>query len=318
MPEYKYVPKNGHKLYRHLLAVPNSDLFHELHSTPLAHPADIFYEKITEVVDLYVRLVKDVSESKTDSQRADFTKDLVHSINEFYDQLFLVIKCLTPPKQTVGQKQADVLNQLRESNGLVLRNFYAPTKGEHNLIRNISNILKHQASSINLLTLVNHKGATVSGFTVQVVIGSDDLRGPSRTIHPMYREKINTGISFNHFLLNVLGRVFSYMERLDTALFTPASPEADCRLPILDRLITTAETIESEFFPDEYKKPFAQLTTRRETKIVAFPYRYRLARNENPDHIQSVKIPGVFNQRTSKSHQLLPYFQLTRPDSDWI
>jgi hypothetical protein len=133
----------------------------------------------------------------------------------------------------------------------------------------------------------------------------------------MYREKVNTGISFNHFLLNVLGRVFSYMERLDVALFTAASPEADRRLANLDRLIVAAQTIELAFFPDEYKKPFASLTTRRETKVVTFPCRYRLARNENPDRIQSVRAPGVFNQRTSRYHYVLPYLQLTRPESDW-
>ncbi|OYZ79732.1 MAG: hypothetical protein B7Y09_09435 [Polaromonas sp. 24-63-21] len=278
----------------------------------------MFSEKFAEVVNLYVRLANDIRGSEASSQRADLTKALVLSLNEFYDHLFLIIKCLTPPGAKAGQRQTDVLNELRESNGLVLRNFYAPTKGEHNLIRDIANVLKHQPSSIVLLQLVNHRGAGVSGFIVQVVIGPDDLRGPSRTIHPMYRAKVNTGISFNHFLLNVLGRVFSYIERLDAALFTAASPEADCRLQSLDQLIATAQTIESEFFPDEYRRPFAQLTSRGETRVVRFPARYRLARNENPDHIQSVNVPGVINQRTSQFHQLLPYLQLTRPDSDWV
>lgn len=321
MPEYKYVPQNGHNLYRHLAAVPNSELFHERHSAPLAHPADLLSEKLAEVVDLYVRIANDIKEGEVSAQRADLTKALVLSVNEFYDQLFLIIKCLTPPGPSgpsAGQRQTDVLSQLRESNGPVLRKFYVPTKGEHTLIRNIANVLKHQPSSIVLLQLVNHRGVAVQGFIVQVVIGPDDLRGPSRAIHPMYKVKVNTGISFNHFLLNVLGRVFSYMERLDAALFTATSPEVDRRLPDLDRLIDAAQAIESEFFPDEYKKPYAQLTTRRETKVMTFPARYRLARNENPDRIHSISGPGFVNQRTWRSHHVLPYLQLTRPDSDWL
>lgn len=318
MPEYKYVPQNGHKLYRHLVAVPESALFHEQHPVPLAHPADLLSEKLAGVVDLYVRLANDIRASEASALRADLTKALVHSVNEFYDQLFLVIKCLTPPGPAVGQRQADVLTLLRESNGAVLRNFYAPTKGEHGLIRDIANTLKHQPSSIELLQIVNHRGVAVQGFVVQTVIGPDDLRGPSRAIHPMYRAKVNTGISFNHFLLNVLGRIFSYMERLDAALFSATSPESNRRLENLDRLIAAAQTIESEFFPDEYQKPFARLTTRRETKVVKFPARCRLAPNENPDRIQSVSVPGVVNLRTSRSHQVLPYLQLTRPDSDWM
>ena len=318
MPEYKYVPQNGHNLYRHLAAVPNSALFHERHSAPLAHPADLLSEKLAEVVDLYVRMANDVRGSEVSAQRADLTKALVLSVNEFYDQLFLIIKCLTPPGLLSGQRQTDVLSQLRESNGPVLRNFYAPTNGEHTLIRDIANVLKHQPSSIVLLQLVNHRGVAVQGFAVQVVIGPDDLRGPSRAIHPMYKVKVNTGISFNHFLLNVLGRVFSYMERLDAALFTATSPEVNRRLADLDRLIDAAQAIESEFFPDEYKKPYAHLATRRETKVVTFPARYRLARNENPDRIQSVSGPGFVNQRTWRSHQVVPYLQLTRPDSDWV
>lgn len=317
MPDYKFVPQNGHKLYRHLVAAPNSELFHERYSTPLAHPADIFSEKLTEVADLYVRLANAMQEGDTCLQCADLTKALVLSMNEFYDQLFLIIKCLTPPGPLDGQHQTAVLNQLRETNGPILNKFYAPTKGEHAIIRNIANVLKHHPSSIVLSQIVNHRGAKVSGFYVKVVIGHDDLRGPSRAIHPLYRAKVNTAISFNHFLLNVLGRVFSYMERLDAALFTASSPEADCRLPSLGQLIAAAQMIETEFFPDEYRKPYAQLTTRRETKIVTFPARFRLARDENPDHIQSVSMHGSFNQRTSRSHQMSPYFQLTRPDSDW-
>ena len=318
MPEYKYAPQNGHKLYRHLAAVPNSELFHERHSVPMAHPADLFSEKLAEVVDFYVRIANDVRGSEASSQRSDLTKALVLSVNEFYDQLFLIIKCLTPPGPSAGQRQTDVLSQLRESNDSVLRKFYGPTKGEHTLIRDIANVLKHQPSSIELLELANHKGVTVQGFTVQVVIGPDDLRGPSRAIHSMYRVKVNTGFSFNHFLLNVLGRICSYMERLDAALFTTTSPAVDRRLTDLDRLIDSAQAIEPEFFPDEYKKPYAQLTTRRESKVVTFPARYRLARNEDPDRIQSVSVPGFINQRTSRSHQALPYLQLTRPDSDWV
>ena len=134
----------------------------------------------------------------------------------------------------------------------------------------------------------------------------------------MYRVKVNTGISFNHFLLNILGRVFCYLERLDAALFNSKSPEVARRLPDLDRLVDSAQTIKHEFFPDEYRKPFAQLETRRETKVVTFPARYRLDSKENPDRIQSVDFPGFVNQRTWRSHQVIPYLQLTRPDSEWV
>lgn len=318
MPEYKYVSQNGHNLYCHLVAVPASALFHELHSSPLAHPADLLSEKLKEVVELYVRLANDVRDGEASAHRADLTKALVLCVNEFYDQLFLIIKCLTPPGPTEGQRQADILALLRDSNGAVLNKFYGPTKGEHSLIRDIANVLKHQPSSIGLLQVVNHRGVSVQGFVVQSVIGPDDLRGPNRQIHPMYRLKVNTGISFNHFLLNVLGRMFSYMERLDAALFTTSSPTAECHLANLDLLIETAQTIEHDFFPDEYKKPLAQLTTRRETKVVTFPYRSRPVRGENPDHIQSVNSHALINPRTSRSHQMLPYLQLTRPDSDWV
>ena len=318
MPEYKYVSQNGHNLYRHLAAVPASGLFHECHSAPLAHPADLLSEKLAEVVELYVRTVNEVAGSGASAQLADLTKAMVLSVNEFYDQLFLIIHCLTPPRPSTGQRQADVLSQLRESSGGVLNKFYGSTKAFHTYIRDIANVLKHQPSSIAFFQLVNHRGVVVRGFNVQVVIGPDDLRGPSRTIHPMYRVKVNTGISFNHFLLNILGRVFCYLERLDAALFNSKSPEVARRLPDLDRLVDSAQTIKHEFFPDEYRKPFAQLETRRETKVVTFPARYRLDSKENPDRIQSVDFSGFVNQRTWRSHQVIPYLQLTRPDSEWV
>lgn len=318
MPDYKYVSLKGHRLYRRLAAVPSAALFHEQHVPALAHPADLLLEKLAELTDLFVRLAKDIQADESEERWADLTKALVLSVNEFYDQLFLIIKCLTPPGPLVGQRQADVLTFLREANGAALNRFYAPTKGEHSLIRDIANVLKHQPASIATFDLVNHRGVTVKGFIVQAVIGPDDLRGPHRAIHSMYRVKVNTGISFNHLLLNIVGRVFSYMQRLDDALFTASAPEAEQRLPSLAQLATAAQAIATEFFPDEYQKPFAQISVQRETTMVKFPARYRLARGENPDRIYSVRTPGVVNSRTFRSHQALPYLQLTRPDSDWM
>lgn len=56
----------------------------------------------------------------------------------------------------------------------------------------------------------------------------------------------------------------------------------------------------------------------REGVMVTFPSRYRLSPGEKPDRIRGVRAPGMFNPRTSRAHQLVPYLQLTRPDSDWV
>lgn len=318
MPDFKYVPQNGHKLYNHLAALPAGLLFHEKHGDPLAHPAEILAEKLGEVVDRFVDLARSLGADGSELQRPELTKGLVHSLNEFYDQTFVIMKCVTAPVGASGAQQADILSFLRAANGAALGKFYGSTKREHSLIREMANVLKHQHSTIELLEVVNHHGVAVPGFTVQTVIGANDLRGPSRAIHAMYRRKVHTAFSFNHFLLNVLGRVFSYMERLDTALFAAGSNEQRHRLSALDRLISAAEPLKTEFYPDEYARPFAQLTTSRDTRVVTFPMRYRLVKGEEPDRILEVRSSGAFSQRTSRSHQAMPYLQLTRPDGDWV
>lgn len=237
MPQYKYAPKDGHKLYNRLLSLTDDQLFHERHGAPLAHPADLVSEKLSEVSDLVVRLREDLSTGEPGARRSELTKSLVFAVNEFYDQLFLVMKCLTPPGEADALQQADVLRPLRERNAAALNKFYGPTKHEHGPMRELANVLKHQPSTIVHIEVDNHKGATAHGFFVQIVVGADDLRGPHRVIHPMYRAKVNTGISYNYLLLAVVARVFSYLDKLYAALFGAAAPPARRPLNQLDRLL---------------------------------------------------------------------------------
>lgn len=311
MPEYKYVSLNGHKLYNHLGAAPDSNLFHESYSVPFAHPADIFLEKLSPVVDSFIELSSQLKEIKDNADQQRLIRNLVERMNEFYDHLIVIIGCFTSPLENMsGSTQEAIVSFLKREKIPAYKKFNERTKGEHAYIRNMANVFKHKIYSVQPLSLTNHHDKEVNGFIIQVVIGPDDLRGPDRDIHPMYQGLINTGISYNHFLLSIIGRVFSYMECLDNCLFTKTSPSKKSVQPLLNKLICAAENIEYEFFPDEYGRPFAQIKTIREAKIVNFPYKYSLLGKENPDLIKSVQFSSDANHRTLKSNRMIPYLQL--------
>lgn len=323
MPEYKYAPSNGSSLYNHLASAEASELFHEKHSKPMAHPSDIYSEKLEQVVDLYARLVKKFTQSDEDNECCELIKNLIEATNEFYDLHFSIIKCFTQSSiddDDNSETQLKIINFLKKSNKEVFNKFYAPTKGEHTLVRDIANALKHQHSKIMLIDLHNFNGKKVYGFFIQTIVGTNDLRGPSREIHKMYKEQINTAFSFNHFLLNILGRIMCYSEKLDKALFSSrTSTNTKKKIPsnILDKLMVSASSLQEEFFPDEYHRPFAKIKNLRDSYIITFPARYKInKKNTNTDFITNVKMHIPINQRTSESHQFLPYLQLTIPKSE--
>ena len=314
MNSYKYEAQLGPNLYRHLLGAPESSLFHEKHINRTRHPADILREDLESLSRPFQKLANMGQAKISDDERAELTKNTILRLDEFYEQLQVIIKCFTPPSSFQEKGRLD--DALRAGNKKAWDCFYGRTKDIHDPIRVAANALKHSGARVMFIQITNHLNVEVNGFYLSKLIGEDDQRGPDPKIHKKYRGKINTAFSFNHFLLNVVGRVHCYMHALDKALFEKSAASPASHLSIFDALIVSGSNLSLDFFPDEYANPYTEIEINGRFYIAKFPCRYKCRANENPDKISSVSIPINVNPRTNASNFMMPYLQLTHPEKD--
>ena len=311
---YKHEVELGPNLYRHLLGAPESRLFHEKHINQIRHPADILREHLETLSKLFQKIANMGKAEISDEERAELTKSVILRLDEFYEQLQVIIKCFTPPSSFQDKGRLD--DALRSGNKQAWDCFYGRTKNIHEPIRIAANALKHAGARLMFIQITSHLNVEVNGFYLSRLIGEDDQRGPDPKIHGKYRGKINTAFSFNHFLVNVVGRVHCYMDSLDKALFEKSAASPMSPLPIFDALVLSGSHLSRDFFPDEYAKPYTKIEKSGRFYTAEFPCRYKCRANENPDSIRSVRMPINVNLRTSASNSMMPYIQLIHPEKD--
>lgn len=315
MNSYKHEAELGPNLYRHLLGAPESRLFHEKHINQTRHPADILREDLETLSRPFQRLANMAEQANISTdERAELTKNTILGLDEFYEQFQVIIKCFTPPSSFQEKGRLD--DALRSGNKQAWDCFYGRTKNIHEPIRVAANVLKHAGAKVMFIHVTNHLNIEVNGFYLSKLIGEDDQRGPDPKVHEKYRGKINTAFSFNHFLLNVIGRVHCYMHALDKALFDKSAMSPASPLPTFDALVVSGSHLTRDFFPDEYAKPYSKIEKSGRFYITEFPFRYKCRTNENPDNIRNVRMPINVNPRTSASNFMMPYLQLTHPEKN--
>ncbi|QQP97956.1 hypothetical protein [Lysobacter enzymogenes] len=313
--EYRYTSGQDVKLYRHLVAASENSLFHERHSKKVRHPADILSEEASDISRRFLAFQDTLRLHYGHMECADATSKLVTRLDEFYEQLVVIFKCLTPPPVTESGRLEDALLAANRDKWMA---FYGRTKSLHDPIRLAANALKHKGAKIAFARAVNHRGAEVLGFYISHIVGADDLRGPDPEVHPKYRGVVNTAFSYNNFLRAAAGRIFIYMDALDKALFKKGDPIVPSSMGFLDGLVNVASSLPGHFFPDEYAKPYTEIKKKGQLHEVKTSCRYKCEKGENPDHIQTVGVGAALNQRTSTSNSFLPYLQLWHGGADHI
>jgi hypothetical protein len=310
MNSFKITKHKGIYLHSNLLQAKEETLHHERHKNILAHPADILSDKTSILSKDVCKLISAayVSDPLSEELQA-LTKNTILASNEFYDALFLIIKCLTPPTEIDNK---DVTRWLKENKSKACSRFIDATSASHKPFRDMANKLKHGHANIANLELVNHRGARVYGFYIQTAVGAEDQRGPDPEIHKRYKKIVNTAFSYNHFLLYLIGHIYNCMYQLNKCIFERKPTRCE---PFNDLLELTAhfEHIEQQFFPDEFLRPFANIKKEADGYNVEFPYRHKKSIEENFDRIDFTRAYQAFNPRTGKSHAIIPYLQLLYP-----
>jgi hypothetical protein len=197
--EIKITETNGILLCRNLCEAAPDTVFHEKHSITLSHPADILYKKFNALSDKFIRLIETRNSGIYENDKIENTKSFILEMDSFYDSLLLIIKCFTEPDGTDNKDVAKYLNKNYRYN-----KFKDSTSSHHDIFRKMANAIKHDDIEFTLLTVINHNEHNVAGFYIKRAVSENDLRGPCRTIHPVYKKnnkENDTAFSYNHFIL---------------------------------------------------------------------------------------------------------------------
>jgi len=312
MTEAYLSKENGLSLYDNLLDLSPDYLFHEKHPEKLPHPADILNEKINKLSKKIKPLISDQDNAKH-QEKSELISSYILELDSFYDSLFLIIKCLTRPQETNNK---DTIKLLKSINPEHYKRFIGATKNLHNSFRVISNKIKHDHVNISTLTIRNHNNRVVHGFYIQSSTGENDLRGPGTMIHESYFG-CRTAFSYNHFLLQSIGCIFTYLDQLNKTLFKVRSKTKYDQSELLT-IFNNCKIIPYDFFPDEYSRPFARIKDTMDGRtFFEYPYIYKNLRKESFENIYEVKAHLEINPRTGQSNKTIPYLPLinrrTRP-----
>jgi len=315
---FDFSNKNAFPLLINLLDADSSRLFHEQHEIKQAHPADILTEKLQYLNVRFQVFWKNRSletqwDNSKNNPKGDSISDYILELDSFYDSLFLIIKCFEPPS---GQDNKDVMRWLKATKSVRCQKFLDSTSQSHKLFRDMANKLKHDHVLISMLTVFNHKNIPVDGFYIKSIIGLNDQWGPNPEIHQLYRGA-RTAISYNHFALHSIGCLFLYLHKLNKILFPKNSSNFFKQSEAASKIIFACESIDHDFYPDEYEKPFMGIKRVDADKVsLIYPYRYKKSANEFFHKISNCKAEVRFNPRTSSSNGIIPYMPLLNQQSD--
>lgn len=269
----KVVNNGGIALHTNLSKVEEDNLKHNMR-----HPSEIFKIKINRLLSTLKDLDRDVQDSiKRDSQfdiNESTTKkifDYVQAIDALYDSSFLIIKSLN---ETVEEDNQDAIKWCKSNCKDIYSIFKSPVCRYHDLIRVISNKIKHDVLKINFVSLVNNKHVKILGFYFSNVIGEKNLNGADIDIHQRYKDS-STAFSYNFFINYTIGLIFYIADNLNRSLFKGKKlnnqeyicwPEGTDFLRIL-------KNYSEDFFPDEYHKYCMKLEKNKNTMNIVFPYK---------------------------------------------
>uniref|UniRef100_A6VY99 Uncharacterized protein n=1 Tax=Marinomonas sp. (strain MWYL1) TaxID=400668 RepID=A6VY99_MARMS len=268
----KVLKRGGISLHTNLSNLQRVDIKHNIR-----HPFEILEIKMKKIATALKAL-----DEKLESNESDTTFDYdgsvekrifdyVQGIDELYDTSFLIMKAVN---ETISKDNSNAILWCKEN----CKDNYSDFKGAvdryHDIIRVISNKIKHDSLRIDFLTLMDNKDNPILGFYFSNVIGENNLNGADLDIHAEY-EGSSTAFSYNHFMKSTVGLVFYMLEKLNSILFKEKKLKEKDFLDFSESLslISVSEKYNSLFFPDEFNKCILSVVENKNSFSLTFPYK---------------------------------------------
>lgn len=288
-------------VYNNLCLLNDSEIFSEIHNPKLKHPADIYLNRLKDIL-LNLQYLKSDIQNKNDNKIKTSLKNYILSLDSFYDNIFLIIKSLKKPN---GYEHDFAHNWLKLNGYDEGEKFRGSTNHYHIFISNIMNKIKHDDPMIGLITLKDTlTNKENHGFFIGSII-KDGKIGPDPEIHEHYKNK-RTSFSFNHFIKKTVGLIFLYSQHLNKVLFNDQKKYSDKKENNIYNLFNEVEMLENYFFPDEYSKPTSKFSKTANKLLLEVPktFREKLPKDFNYE----INTWIFLNERTNSASGYMPYF----------
>jgi len=304
----KVLKNGGISLHTNLSNLQRDDIKHNIR-----HPVEILDIKIKKIATALKALDKELESNQSDTT-FDFDAsvekrifDYVQAIDELYDTSFLIMKAVN---ETISKDNNNAILWCKEN----CKDNYSDFKGAvdryHDIIRVISNKIKHDSLRNDFVTLMDNKDNLILGFYFSNIIGENNLNGADLDIHDEY-EGSSTAFSYNHFIKSTVGLVFYMLEKLNATLFKEKKLKNNDFVDFSESLslISVSEKYKPLFFPDEFNKYVLSVVENKNSFSMNFPYK----QNKSIGFlITSVRPSFRFNNAggVSTSNNKFPYHKL--------
>jgi hypothetical protein len=269
----KVLNNGGVALHTNLRQLKVADLKHKIR-----HPVETLDLKIKKITNALKVLDEELNTKNKEGTQLDFDGsvekkifDYVQALDELYDSSFLIIKSLN---ETVKSDNTNAILWCKENSNSYFSEFKGSVDRYHNIIRTISNKIKHDSLKADFVTLVDNKKNKISGFYFSNIIGENNLNGADLDIHQEYQGS-STAYSYNYFIKFTVGFVFYLLDKLNSVLFKNKKLKNEDFVAWSEILsvISIGEKYQPLFFPDEFEKYDMSLIRNKKSFSITFPHK---------------------------------------------
>jgi hypothetical protein len=236
----KFLNNGGVALHTNLRQLKVADLKHKIR-----HPVETLDLKIKKITNALKVLDEGLNTKNKEGTQLDFDGsvekkifDYVQALDELYDSSFLIIKSLN---ETVKSDNTNAILWCKENSNSYFSEFKGSVDRYHNIIRTISNKIKHDSLKADFVTLVDNKKNKISGF----------------------------------YFSNIIGFVFYLLDKLNSVLFKNKKLKNEDFVAWSEILsvISIGEKYQPLFFPDEFEKYDMSLIRNKKSFSITFPHK---------------------------------------------
>lgn len=286
------------ELFNYLLSIPESQIYSQDHEPLLQHPADIL---LKQTKNFYSSITKLLSVCETDQDCSNEIQNAFITLDSFYDNCFNIIKTLYPKTESIKIFTSD---WLVDSNIFDGKYFFQYTNMHHSFVSTVSNIIKHDTSSIIPIQFRDVKTDNpIFGFYFATLIDNDKI-GPDERIHKPY-QNIRTAFSYNFIIRKLIGLMFFYEFNLYKIIKKPISIKKSYTNNVYLDLYNIGLSLETNFYINEYSLPTSDFKSIGKSKVVKFPTMFKSIEPLTYNYQLTTSIET--NPRTQSAKGYLPY-----------
>lgn len=203
-------------------------------------------KKLAAIDDLQKEIEKSGVQWDVDNNYQDTLLDLIESVDKFYDIAYLLIRNTSDIND--GEEITNAIDWAKKYENKKY-GFLSAIKSDHEWIRKISNLKKHDDVRIGFFNMTTEAENTVYGFFFGTI--ENEAFTPNLEIHRPYNG-MKTGFSYNRFINQLITHILRIIKELNKSLFNGANKNQGLPCNDMKKIINFLHINKPIYFPDEY------------------------------------------------------------------